>query len=129
MKYIFILLFALFLTMESQAQVLYTFTGTDTVVNAGTENLLLSVRGGYAVGAFQVQNTKVSGTVAGKTYFEASVNGTNYVTLDSLTNTNITTNTKIFIDAPCKYPYYRLRSVGSGTMSMITSAKAHFKPN
>lgn len=127
MKYLFVFLLALGFTYETQAQVITTFTGQDTVVNTGTVNLDLTVRGKYTTAVFQVRNVKLSGTVAGNTLFQASVDGTNYVTLDTLVNTNISTNTAIFEDVPPRYPYYRFSTTGTGTMSCITSARAHFK--
>jgi hypothetical protein len=109
------------------AQTISNFTGTDTVINTGTVDLTFMLRGYFHTGVFQVINTKLSGTVAGTTYFQGSVDGTNYISLDSLVNTDVTTNTKIFSDVPTRYPYYRFRTTGTGTMSAISSAKAHFK--
>lgn len=131
-KILFVLtLIFTFAMMNVKAQTLSSFTGTDTVVNTATVNLTLGVRGAYDYCAFQVVNTKVSGTPAGTTVLQYSVDGINYVTSttvgDTLTNTNQTTNTKIWTLTDPKYPYYRLKTTGSGTMSVITSAKAHFK--
>ena len=123
----FILITLLAFVAVTNAQTQYTFTGSDTITNTATVNIDLTVKGSYDSGVFQVINTKLSGTAAGKTYFKGSVDGTNYVTLDSLTNTNQTTNTKVFSQTPPIYPYYRLSSTGSGTMSVITAGKAHFK--
>ncbi len=119
--------FMLFISVQTKAQVITTFTGSDTIVNTATVNCDLILRNAYSSGAFQVVNTKVSGTVAGNTLFQGSVDGTNYVTLDTLTNTDQTTNTKIIIQTPPTYPYYRFKYTGSGTMSAIMVAKAHFK--
>ena len=119
--------FMLFMTVQTKAQVITTFTGSDTIVNTATVNCDLILRNAYTSGAFQVVNTKVSGTVAGNTLFQGSVDGTNYVTLDTLVNTDQTTNTKIIVQTPPTYPYYRFKYTGSGTMSAIMVAKAHFK--
>lgn len=127
MKYFVILIAFLFFSFQSEAQVITSFTGTDTIANTATVNLTLTVRSGYAAGAFQVVNTKLSGTAAGTTYFQGSVDGTNYVTIDSLVNTNVTTNTKVFTDVPVRYPYYRFNTTGVGTMSVITAGYSHFK--
>ena len=120
------LIFTLF-SVETKAQVITNFTGSDTIVNTATVNCGLIVRNYYETGVFQVTNTKLSGTVAGKTYFMGSVDGTNYVKLDSLTNTNQTTNTAVFTQSPPRYPYYRFSYTGTGTMSAIMVGKAHFK--
>lgn len=117
----------LFVFTDSNAQTITSFTGSDTIANTATVNLDLIVRNFYETGVFQVTNTKLSGTAAGTTLFQGSVDGTNYISLDSLVNTNVTTNTKIFTDAPVRYPYYRLTTTGVGTMSVITVGKAHFK--
>ena len=119
--------FMLFMTVQTKAQVITTFTGSDTIVNTATVNCDLILRNAYTSGAFQVVNTKVSGTVAGNTLFQGSVDGTNYVTLDTRTNTVQTTNTKIIVQTTPTYPYYRFTYTGSGTMSAIMVAKAHFK--
>lgn len=118
------LLFSLFfclglLSLNGQNASLLTSSG-DTVVNTATKNLLLKVPNTQSVVSVQLVNTKISGTVAGKTYWQASNDGVNYVKLDSITNVNQTTNTKIFIDAPARYLHYRLSTTGSGTMSMKT---------
>jgi hypothetical protein len=128
MKYLFLIFaFVLFSNLETKAQTILTFAGSDTIVNTATVNTTLTVRGKYETAAFQVINTKLSGTAAGTTYLQASVDGVNYVTIDSLVNTNVTTNTAIFTESPPKYPYYRFTTTGSGTMAVITSGKAHFK--
>ncbi|MFZ1786715.1 MAG: hypothetical protein WAT92_00325 [Saprospiraceae bacterium] len=128
MKFLSILLgLFMFVTFEANAQTITSFTGSDTIVNTATVNCDLILRNYYSTGVFQVTNTKLSGTVAGKTYFQGSVDGTNYVKLDSITNTNQTTNTQVFNQSPPRYPYYRFAYTGTGTMSAIMVAKAHFK--
>jgi len=126
MKYLFSICLFVF-AFNLNAQKIFTFAGSDTIINTGTVNITLTVSQWYETGLFQLVNTKVSGTVGGKTYFQGSVDNVNFVNLDSLTNTNVTTNTKIFEDSPPTYPYYRFRYTGTGTMSAIMSAKAHFK--
>lgn len=113
-----------------QAQTLITWNGSDTVVNTASVNLTLTLRGSYDSAVFQVVNTKVSGTVAGTSILYGSVDGTNYKHVpntDTLTNTNQTTNTLIWQLSNPDFPYYKIVTTGSGTMSAITSAKAHFK--
>ena len=133
MKYLFSILFlvlALSFSNEAKAQQILTLTRvgvTDTVVNTATVNLTLTVRGKYQSGVIQVVNTKVDGTVAGNSLLQASVDGTNYVTLDTLTNTNVATNTKIFVLTNPAYPYYRISNTGTGTVRYVTTARAHFK--
>jgi len=59
--------FMLFMSVQTKAQVITSFTGSDTIVNTATVNCDLILRNAYTSGAFQVVNTKVSGTVAGNT--------------------------------------------------------------
>lgn len=127
---LFICLLAFFMPETAEAQLQpekFTKVTQDTIINAGTATVRVRAYGAYDTGAFQVVNTKVSGTVAGKTYFEGSVDGVNYVTLDSLTNTNVAVNTKVFEDNPPAYLWYRFRSVGSGTMRAVTTGWSALK--
>ncbi len=124
MKYIFSLMILMFCLVTTEAQT-FTFSGRDTVVNTGTKNLNLTVKGTNTTGLFQVVVTKISGTVAGNVIFQGSVDGTNFVNLDTLATTNVTTQTKVFSDIPVKYPFYRVTYTGSGTMSAILSGRAH----
>lgn len=114
------------LTMNGQ-KILRPLPLLDTTVNTGTAEHLISVSGSYNNGAFQYVGTKISGTAAGKTYLMGSVDAVNYVKLDSFTNVNVTTNTKIFTQTRPLYPYYKISSTGTGTMSVQTKAYAHFK--
>ncbi len=125
-RFFILALFMLVVSIGADAQTragVMTNSG-DTIVNTATVNLLFKVTTPNDVASFQVVNTKVSGTVAGNSLFQASNDGTNYVTLDTLVNTNVTTNTKIFLDAPAKYLWYRVSTTGSGTMAAKTSGYA-----
>lgn len=87
-----------------------------TVTNAATVNLTYRKYGAPIALSFHLVNTKVSGTVAGTSYLESSNDNVNFITLDSLVNTNVTTNQKIFRLTPPGEAFYRIRNVGSGTM-------------
>jgi hypothetical protein len=127
MKYLFLILsFFIFSGVNAQ-KILRPLPLLDTVANTGTAEHVISVSGSYNNGVFQYVGTKLSGTAAGKTYLMGSVDNVNYVKLDSFTNVNVTTNTKIFTQTRPMYPYYKIQSVGSGTMSVQTKAYAHFK--
>jgi hypothetical protein len=126
MKYILSLFLCFILFSIGSAQTV-NFTGTDTVVNAGTKAINLTVSGSYNSGALQVIITKIDGTVAGNAIFQGSVDGVNYVNLDTLATSNVATQTKIFIQTPVLYPFYRVSYTGTGTMRAIISGKAHFK--
>ena len=127
MKYLILILsFFIFSGVNAQ-KILRPLPLLDTVANTGNSEHVIAVSGSYNNGVFQVVGTKISGTVAGKTYLMGSVDNTNFVKLDSVTNTNVTTNTKIFTQTRPMYPYYKIRSEGSGTMSLQTKCYAHFK--
>lgn len=127
MKYLILILsFFIFSGVNAQ-KILRPLPLLDTTLNTGTSEHVISVSGSYNNGVFQYVGTKISGTVAGKTYLMGSVDNVNYIKLDSFTNTNITTNTKIFTQTRPMYPYYKISSTGTGTMSCQTKAYAHFK--
>ena len=100
------------------------FTPTlDTNTNSETRNIVgatvASKGGGYSL---QYVGTKVSGTVSGKVYLEASVDGTNYSTvIDSLTLADQATNTKIFDVIDKRRAKFRFRVVTSGTMKLANT--------
>lgn len=119
-------LFALMFTFAviSDAQSL-PMTGTgDSVVNTGTKTCLYKLA--YTPTAVTVQYTltRASGTVAGKTYLQASIDGVSYTNIDSFTAINIASNVKTFVVAnPKNYVYYKTSSTGSGTMKAYITAR------
>lgn len=127
MKYLILIIGLAFSFNINAQRILRPLPLLDTVANTGTTDHIITVSGTYNNGVFQHVGTKISGTVAGKTYLMGSVDAVNYVKLDSFTNVNVTTNTKIFTQTRPMYPYYKISSEGSGTMSMQTKAYAHFK--
>ena len=127
MKYLILIIGLAFSFNINAQRILRPLPLLDTVANTGTTDHIITVSGTYNNGVFQHVGTKISGTVAGKTYLMGSVDAVNYVKLDSFTNVNVTTNTKIFTQTRPMYPYYKIRSEGTGTMSMQTKAYAHFK--
>ena len=127
MKYLFFLVMFTFALMpKMDAQKVWAFTGTDTVANTATVNLKLTVKEGYNSAVFQVKNTRLSGTNAGTSILQGSNDDVNFIPIDTITHTNAAVETAAFEIVP-KWPYYRIVRTGSGTMSVITSAKAHFK--
>lgn len=130
MKKLFSLLllgFGLFIASQTvEAQVVTMDNSTDTVTNAGTVNLDATIKAYNPVVSFQVVATKISGTVAGTAILQASIDGTNYVSIgeDTLTLSNTTTNTHLWVIEPSPYLYYRIKVTGSGTMSARTSGYA-----
>lgn len=97
---------------------------SDTVVNTATEYLTLNLRNNYKNLVIQPVVTKISGTAGGTITLEVSNDGVNYVTISSsysdaqtLSVSNVTTNTKLFKVTGSPYYYYRLKYAGTGTMS------------
>lgn len=115
----------------------------DTVDNTESITKYIKVENSHRAMSIQVVVTKISGTVAGTVRLMGSNDGTNFVDIsspsiaisalrpaytDTLTCTNVTTNTKIW-DIPLngvkgsnvpyfpQYLYYGLNYTGSGTMS------------
>ena len=101
---------------------------SDTATNTGTAYVQITANNSYAQASFQVVVTKISGTAAGTVILYGSLDGTNFnaIGADTLTNTNVTTNTHVFILTYNPYKYYRAVLTGSGTMVCTISAKAQF---
>lgn len=120
MKNLFNIITILLFTVVGYAQNSVTsMTGNgDTLTDAGTDVVVIQPNYYYDNVSFQAVATKISGTVAGYAYLQASDDGTNYHTIsDSLTLTNVTTNTKIFVVSGNQHLYYRIKFEGSGTMA------------
>lgn len=107
---------------------------SDTTVNAATGYVGITLSNYYTRVSFQAVVTKISGTVAGTVTLQGSNDGTNYVTVSSsyatattLSCTDQTTNTKMFVVTGSPYKYYRLSYTGSGTMS--ATIKGYCVPN
>lgn len=133
-KFILIAILGLF-CLTSNAQVTnmtsrYSNT-TDTVSNTDTKYMYVTVTASHENVSIQPVITKVSGTVAGTYFIQGSLDGTNYVSnivsTDSVTATNVTTNTYIWALTSKAYKYYRIGYTGSGTMS--TTLKGYFLSN
>lgn len=124
-RFLFLILFGFLGFSAAYSQT--TISG-DTLAGAGTGIIKFKTVAYCDHATFQVVNTKLSGTVAGKVYFLASLDGTNWQKLDSLTMTNVTTNSKLFTDDGCKYNNYAIQTVNSaGTMSLKTKALALYR--
>jgi hypothetical protein len=101
-----------------QAQIVTTVKATkDTLTNADTAYVNFSVTN--LAKSVEAHVTKVSGTVAGKVYFQATVDGTNYTTIDSLTLADQSVNYKVFplhaSNGRLTYATYRFSIYESGT--------------
>jgi hypothetical protein len=127
MKKYLILMFA-FLGFATFSQTVVQMKGStgatsDTVTNAGTEYVTIQAGSNTSVITFQFVGTKISGTVAGTVTLQSSLDGVNYTdvdasltTVDSYTNTNVTTNTYLTTVSRPAFMWYRFKVVGTGTM-------------
>jgi hypothetical protein len=136
MKNLFVLLLAMLtiaftskFTSPVKAQIVKTLTisaADDTLVNADTATVSLPVVSNSVSATANLE--KVSGTVAGKIYLEASVDGSTYDRLDSLTLANVATNNKTFnlrsSNGHLIYASYRLSFITSGTQASKPKAYA-----
>lgn len=99
---------------------------TGTVTNTGVDTMTYTMSGSYTTISIQPLLTKTSGTIAGTSVLQVSVNGINYVSTDTLTNTNVTTNTIIW-NKYTAAKSFRILVTGSGTMVGVASAKLSTK--
>jgi hypothetical protein len=107
---------------------------TQTTTNTGNSALDLGVVSWYDNISIQSVVTKVSGTVAGTVILQGSLDGTNFVAVNSsyadvvsYSPTDVATSTKIFVVTGAPYRYYRLYYVGAGTM--VATQKGYLLPN
>ncbi|MCZ2222999.1 MAG: hypothetical protein LC122_05150 [Chitinophagales bacterium] len=90
----------------------------DTATNADTVVINLFDAGSH-LKSVQITVIKVSGTVAGKVYLQGSNNNVNWITLDSLTNSDQLYNTKAFIFSNTSYNSYRFLYNSTGTQRSV----------
>src|ERR1044072_413693 len=128
-KAVLIAVCTLFIATSSIAQVETCQTSPvdgDTIVNTATVNKLVGF-GGRTTGAYsavgvQITITKISGTVAGTTKLQGSLNGTSWEDIGSAYTHTDATQSKLFtITGGVPYTYLRTTSTGSGTMSARVS--------
>lgn len=135
MKKIFILFIAIIFCLAAKPTVAQTYQMTgvnltgDTVVNTATKACSLKVVHSYKQITFHALITKISGTVAGTVTLLGSVDGTNYVNVDSsliqtrsypyptYTATNVATQNKVWIINNSPYLWFKISYTGFGTMS------------
>lgn len=117
MKKLLLLLVVLFSFTVSFAQTTQSvfFSGVDSLINADTvvKNLTLATTANGVI--LQPIITRVSGTAAGKVVLLQSIDGTNYVRTDSITLTNVVTNTAFISKTQPVAPYYQVQFISSGT--------------
>jgi hypothetical protein len=115
-----------FIAPQANAQSSVLVSSTDTLTNADTVYISLpTATGGYYAVGIQAVVSKVSGTVAGTAIIQGSLDGTNYVDIgtDTLTFTNVTTNTKVWAITPSVYQYHRVKFLSSGTVVAVPKVR------
>jgi len=102
----------------SQAAISLTFSGADSLINADTvvKNITLSSSLNGVI--FQPVVTRASGTAAGKVVFSQSIDGINYTPTDSLTLTNIVSNSTIIGKTTPVATNWRITFISSGTTAL-----------
>lgn len=103
-----------------QAQTVISLKPTaDTLVNTDTAVVTTSdIPDGWQV-ALQATARRVTGTLAGKVYIQHTLNGVDYITIDSLTLTNVPRASKVFtITAPAALRY-RAQYISSGSVRYL----------
>ncbi|MFB6456489.1 hypothetical protein ACE38W_14545 [Chitinophaga sp. Hz27] len=118
MKYIIAIL-SIFLCSSAFAQSGQMAQSKDTTVNADTVRLFPTITIATHWLSFQVNVTKVSGTVAGNAIVQCSEDALNWFTAtgtDTLTLTNANNYKRWELGIP-KSRFYRVRVITSGTQS------------
>jgi len=130
-----ILGFASTVSMQTHAQTvvqdLYSnpASGTkkvDTVINTATVTMTaLAVTGTPKQTTVFVKYGKLSGTVAGVATLKGSLNGSDWVTADTLTYTvtDLATQNKVWLIDGAPFLFYRVETVGSGTSSYTVAGQ------
>jgi hypothetical protein len=110
----------------SQQQFAFT-GGKDSLVNTDTSYASAIVPGNVTSAAIQLTVSNHSGTLAGKAYLQGSVDGTNYIVVDSTTFVAGASYTKVW--TPTAFPYlrYRIQAIASGTQVSYLAAPAYFR--
>jgi hypothetical protein len=102
----------------SQAAISVPFVGVDSLINADTvvKNITLSSSLNGVI--FQPVITRASGTAAGKVVFAQSIDGVNYIPTDSITLTNILTNSTLVSKSTPVSTNWRITFISSGTTAL-----------
>lgn len=124
-KFIVFLLMAFAMTAiipaVSHAQVSWKSTG-DVLTNVDTSVITTDAIADGHVFKLQATVVKASGTLAGKVYLKETLNGTDYIAIDSLTLTNVTRASKIFSVSSLPGVRYQVEFISSsGTLSATPS--------
>jgi hypothetical protein len=112
-------------TVKSQTDFKPTVTNpTSAITNTSVDTMNLVNLKGFASIGIQPVVTKATGTMAGTAIVYGSLDGVNFVSIgDTLTLTNVTTNTGIFTHANPVWTYFQLRVGGATTVTATVACK------
>lgn len=102
----------------SQAAISLPFSGADSLVNADTVVKTITLSSSLNGVIFQPVITRASGTAAGRVVFAQSIDGINYISTDSLTLTNVLTNSTIISKTTPVATNWRITFISSGTTAL-----------
>lgn len=94
---------------------------TGAITNTSADTCYYTTSRSYAATTVQIIVTKATGTMAGTSVLAMSVDGVNYVNVDTLTNTNVTVNTGIFVNQSAAR-YWRVITGGATTVTGTVTA-------
>ena len=101
-----------------------TSNPTGAINNASSDTMSYSTVKNYSVVGIQPVITKATGTMAGTSVLYGSLDGINFIAVgDTLTNTNVTTNSTVWSLSNPPYIYYRIITSGATTVTGTTVAK------
>lgn len=110
-------------TTTAQSAFSHTTTNsTGAILNTSIDTMTYHLTQSYDHIAIQPVITKATGTMAGTSILAFSVNGTNYVNTDTMTNANAATNTTIWNKITAA-KYIRIITSGATTVTGTTAAK------
>lgn len=129
-----ILFFALTSVVFAQTNKVYRFTGVtggatmDSTSNGASDTMVIHSQHYAETVSIQPVVTKASGTVNGTVIVQGSLDGVNYVSTYTLTMTNQTTNTGVYVVKDNPYSYWRAITVDTNAVSK-KYIKVYFLPN
>ena len=102
----------------SQAAISIPFVGVDSLINADTVVKDITLSSSLNGVIFQPVITRASGTAAGKVVFAQSIDGINYISTDSITLTNVLTNSTLISKSTPVSTNWRITFISSGTTAL-----------
>lgn len=115
-------------TVSAQSKILTNKPTKATLTNSDTSYINYIGIGAQEASAIHYVHEKVSGTVAGKAYFEISNNNTDWVIKDSLALTDVAKSQKFFEATPFNYRSARIKVYTTGGTSKPGAVAYFIKP-